>query len=112
MISGTLQIIHSVVAPRPGFRPNARIKAPLRTISSDQTDLLDRDRFGQVTREVDIQSFSNRKPVGNQLQRDDVQQALKEVHSLGHFDALGFGGWEFRVVLVADDNRSTSTGDD
>ena len=35
--------------------------------------LLDCDRFGQVPGEIDIEAFANSEPVGNELQRNDVQ---------------------------------------
>ena len=39
-------------------------------------DLLDSDRLSQVAREVNVQALSNSEPVGNQLQRNDVQETL------------------------------------
>lgn len=38
--------------------------------------LLDRDGFRQVARKVNIQALSNGQPVCNELQRNDVEEAL------------------------------------
>lgn len=74
--------------------------------------LLDSDRLGQVTREVDIQSFKNCKPVRNELQGNHVQQTLEAIDSLGNFDLLSLRGLELVVSGVADDNRLATTGND
>lgn len=74
--------------------------------------LLDSDRLGQVAREVDVQALSNGEPVGNQLQRNDVQETLQAVNGLWHLDPLCLGWRELGIVLVADDNRSSLTGND
>ena len=72
--------------------------------------LLDSDRLRQVTWEVHVQTLSNSKPISDELQGDDIQQALQGVDRLRHLDAFGLGRWEFWVVLVADNNRSSSSG--
>ena len=38
--------------------------------------LLDRDRLGKVTREVNIQTLSHREPVSHELERNNVEQTL------------------------------------
>jgi hypothetical protein len=75
-------------------------------------DLLDSNRLGQVAREVDVQALSNSEPVCDQLQRNDVQETLQAVDSLWHLNSLGLGWWEFGIVLIADDNGSSFTGND
>lgn len=66
--------------------------------------LLDSHGLGQVTGEVDVETFHHSQPVGNQLQRDDVQETLQNIHSLGDLDRLGLAGAELAVAGVADDN--------
>ena len=48
--------------------------------------LLDRDGLGQVTWEVDVEALLNGQPVGNQLERDHVEQTLEAVDGLGDLD--------------------------
>ena len=74
--------------------------------------LLHRNTLGQVPREIDIEALSNRKPVGHQLQGNDVKQTLERIHGLGHLNFIGLLTGEFRVILVADDNGTTFTGND
>lgn len=57
----------------------------------------------QVPWEIDIEAVPNGKVIGEQLQRDDVQQALQAVDGLGHADRLAALG-NAPVVLVADDD--------
>lgn len=74
--------------------------------------LLHGHRLGQVTREVNIETRADSKPISNELQRDNIEKTLEAVGSLGDFDLLGLSRREFRIVVVADDNRTTSSGDD
>lgn len=74
--------------------------------------LLDSHRLGQVPREVDVQTRTDGQPVGNQLQRNDVQQTLQAVDRLRHFDLLRLRSRELRVILVANDNWPTATSND
>jgi hypothetical protein len=74
--------------------------------------LLDSDRLGQVTREVDVETLQNSQPVGDELQRDDVQDTLQAVDRLGDLDTLSIGGLELLVVGVADDNGLAASGND
>jgi hypothetical protein len=66
--------------------------------------LLDRDTLGQIPGEIDVQSLTDGQPVCHELQRNDVDQALKTVNLLGHFDLVRLGRREFGVALVADDD--------
>lgn len=70
--------------------------------------LLDRHRLSQVTREVYVKTLGNRKPVGDELQRDNIEETLQTVHCLGNLDPLSLGRWEFFVVRVANDNRAAT----
>lgn len=60
-------------------------------------------RDSQVPREVDIESVLDRQVVAEQLQRDDVQQALQAVDGLRHADGFDVGR-DSVVILVADDD--------
>ena len=74
--------------------------------------LLDRNRLGQVTREVDVDALRNGEPVRHQLERDDVEQALEDVDGAGHLDLVGLVAGELGVARVADDDRSALACDD
>lgn len=67
-------------------------------------NLLDSDRLGQVTREIDVESLQDGQPVGNQLQGDDIEETLKAVDGLGDLNLLSLGCVELLVSLVADDD--------
>lgn len=73
--------------------------------------LLDSDRLGQVTREVNVKVLHHGQPVGNQLQGDDVQDTLQDVDRLGDLNRLGLAVVELLVIGVADDNGLAATGD-
>lgn len=66
--------------------------------------LFDCDRLGEVTREIDVQALENCQPVGNELQRKNVEDALKSVHGLGDLNLLSLRRLEFLIICVADDN--------
>jgi hypothetical protein len=66
--------------------------------------LLDCDTLGQVPGEIDVQSLADGQPVRHQLQRNDVDQALKTVDLLGHFNLVRLGRRELSVALVANDD--------
>ena len=51
--------------------------------------LLDCHRLGQVTGEVDIESFLDSKPVGDELEWNNVKQTLENVDGLWDLDLLG-----------------------
>ena len=76
------------------------------------TRLLDSDRLGQVTREVDVEALEDSQPVGDQLERNDVEDALQDVDGLGDLDPLAVGVLELLVVLVADDDWPATTSSD
>lgn len=73
------------------------------------TSLLDGDRLGQVTREVNVETLENSEPVGNELERNDVEETLEDVNCLGDLDLLGLGSLELLIVGVADDDGLTTT---
>ena len=74
--------------------------------------LLNSDQFGQVPGEVDVQALSNRKPIGHKLERNDVEQTLKELMSVRNLNLVGLLARELHVVLVADDNGTSLASDD
>ena len=71
--------------------------------------LLHSDRFGQVSREVNVETLFDGKPVSNQLKGNHVQETLEAVDRLGDFDLLCVLGREFRVLGVADDDWSPAS---
>jgi hypothetical protein len=79
------------------------------TSQTTVTSLLDSDRLGQVTREINVETLKNGKPVGNELKRDDVEETLKNVDGLGDLDLLSLGRLELLIVGVADDDGLTTT---
>lgn len=74
-----------------------------------ETRLLDSHRLGQVTGEVNVETLHDRQPVGNQLQGNDVQEALQDVNRLGDLDSLCLAALELVIPTVADDNRLATT---
>lgn len=74
--------------------------------------LLDGNRLGQVARKVDVQALHHCKPVGDELQRDDVENTLQDIDGLRDLNRLGLRGLELRVAGVADDDRLATTGND
>ncbi len=74
--------------------------------------LLHCDRFRQVTREVNVQSLRNCKPVRNELERNDVQKTLKSIHRMGHLNLLGLVRRELGVLGITDDDGTTTTSND
>ena len=74
-----------------------------------QTALLDSNRLGQVTGEVDVQTLHDSEPVGNELQRNDVQETLQAVDGLGNLDLLRQVGLELFITGVADNDRLATT---
>jgi hypothetical protein len=74
--------------------------------------LLHRHGLGQVAREVHVQALQDSQPIGNQLQRDDIEDALQNVDGLGDLNLLGLRGLEPDVAGVADDNGLAATSDD
>lgn len=82
------------------------------TSQNTATSLLDSDRLGQVTGEVNVKTLENSEPVGNELERDDVEETLEDVDGLGDLDLLSLGSLELLIVRVADDDGLTTTSND
>ena len=101
-------------ADPPSIRDSFHPRKPNRRPSSRErdADLLDCDRFGQIAGEVDVEALLDREPVGDELQRDDVEQALQAVDGLGDLDALALLVGELVVVDVADDDGAAAAGND
>lgn len=76
------------------------------------SNLLDGDRLGQVSGEIHVQSFSNRKPVGHELERNDVEETLQNVNLLRDLDLVRLVARELLVVSVANDDWATLAGND
>ena len=74
--------------------------------------LLHRDRFGEVSREIHVQTFCHREPVGNQLKRNDVEKTLQNINGLGYDDLLSLVLVEFWVIGVTDDDRAARASND
>jgi hypothetical protein len=74
--------------------------------------LLDGDRLGKVSREIDVETLQDSKPVGNELERDNVEKTLEDVDSLGNLNLLSLVGLELVVVGVADNDRLATTSSD
>lgn len=77
----------------------------------DLVRLLDGDRLGQVTGEVDINTSQASQVVRQELERDDGQETLETVNGLGNTDGLGLGV-DGIITLVADDDGLTLAGSD
>ena len=84
--------------------PTGHAKRRKHRSGSSKRPLLNGNRLSQVTREIDVQTLSNRKPVGHELQGNDVEKTLQTVDRLGDLDCLGLAGFEFVVVGVANYN--------
>lgn len=74
--------------------------------------LLDSHRLGQVAREIHVEALEDSEPVGDELQRNDVEETLEAVHSLGDLNLLGLGCLKLLVAGVADDNGLAASGND
>jgi hypothetical protein len=61
------------------------------------------------TGEVNVQVLGDGHPVGHQLQGNDVEKSLETVDSLGHLDLLTGLVSELLIVLVADDDGTSTT---
>lgn len=71
--------------------------------------LLNSHRLGKIPREVNVETLRDRKPVGHELQGNDIQQTLQDVGSVWDLDTLGLGCREFTLASVTDDDGSTRT---
>lgn len=74
--------------------------------------LLHSDRLREIAREINIEPFTDSEPVGNQLQWDDIEKTLEAIHSLGDLDLFCLGGGKLGVIVVADNDRTTTSGND
>ncbi len=74
--------------------------------------LLHCNRLRKIAREVDVEAFSNGKPVCHQLKRNDIEKTLQCINCAGNLDPFGLGRGELLIALGADDDRSTFTSDD
>lgn len=74
--------------------------------------LLDSHRLGEVTGEVNVQALKDSKPVGNELERNDVEETLEAVNSLGDLNLLSLVGLELLVARVANDNGLSAASND
>jgi hypothetical protein len=92
--------------------PTPIVPCEVFTIVRRGLSLLDGDRLGQVAREIDVQALKNSEPVGNELERDDVEETLEGVDGLGDLDLLSLRGLELLIVRVADDNGLAATSND
>lgn len=74
--------------------------------------LLHSDRLREIAREINIEAFTDSEPVGNQLQWDDVEKTLEAIDSLGDLDLFCLGGGKLGVIVVADNDWTTTSGND
>lgn len=83
------------------------------TTRLSQGALLDGNRLRQIAREIDVQALHDGKPVGNELQGNDVENALEGIDRLGDLNLLRLVvGLELLIAGVADDDRPATTGSD
>lgn len=81
-------------------------------IRANSLHLLDSHRLRQIAGEVDVDTLGNSKVVCHELERDDIQETLQSIDSLRDLNSLDLVSREFVVAFVADDDRTTATGDD
>ncbi|RYC53571.1 hypothetical protein CHU98_g12638, partial [Xylaria longipes] len=65
--------------------------------------------ISRISREVNVQTLHDGQPVRYQLERDDVQEALKTVDSSRDFYLLGLAGLELLISGIANHNGLTTT---
>ena len=70
-----------------------------------------RENDVQIPWEVNIKSILDSQVVTEQLQGDDIQQALQTIDSLGHANGLGALGDTLVVCIADDDGLCLSSGD-
>ena len=85
---------------------------PLTPKEWDCGSLLDCHRLGQIPGEVHVKTLRDSQPVGNQLQRYDIEKSLENIASLRNHNALSLVGRELWVILIADDNWSAGSSND
>lgn len=71
-------------------------------------DLFNSDRFCEVAREINVESLSDSKPIGNKLQWNNVEKTLQTVDGPWDLNLFGLGGRELWVVMVTNHNRATA----
>ena len=74
--------------------------------------LLHSDRLREVAREINIKTFTDGEPVSNQLQWDNVEKTLEAINSLGDLDLFCLGGRKLGVIVIADNDWTTTSGND
>jgi hypothetical protein len=79
---------------------------------TEPCSLLDSDRLSQVAGEIDVHTLGNCKPVGHELERDNVKETLQTIDSLRNLDLFGLASCKFLVVWIADNNGPTATSND
>ena len=67
--------------------------------------------YSQVPREVDIEAILDRQVVTQELQRDDVQEPLQSIDSLGYTDCLHTLLDAIITVVANDDGLGFASGD-
>lgn len=64
----------------------------------------------QVPGEINIASILHRQVITEQLQRDDVQQALHTVDGLGNTNGLRACGYAFVSLIAQNDGLAIASG--
>lgn len=93
--------------------PKRAINLPGQKQARNETSkrLLDSDRLGQVSREVDVTPIPDSEVIAEELERDDVQQTLQTVHRLGNTDRPRVGRDRLITLIAQNDRRSLPGGD-
>lgn len=74
--------------------------------------LLNSNRLGQVSGEVDVETTGDSQVIGNELKWENVEKTLQAVNGGWDLDLLGLGGLEFLVTWVADNDWLARTSND
>ena len=82
------------------------------TVAQRMPKSLDSHRLGEISWEVNVQALRDSKPIGHELQGNDVDETLQHVDSRRDHDTLGLICWELWVVGIADDDGSAGAGND
>jgi hypothetical protein len=64
----------------------------------------------QIPGEINVASILHRQVIAEQLQGDDVQQALHTVNSLGNTDCLRARGDALVTIIAQDDGLAITSG--
>jgi hypothetical protein len=65
----------------------------------------------QVTGEIDITPVLDSEVVTQELQRNNVEKALKRINCLGHADGSSIGRNAIIALVTEDDGTSFASGD-